>query len=166
MRTRFRSALVLVLALAATTLAVALPGTAEAATAAKWGYAMDDNPFATTNYTPPLSIERQSNGRRATIHHNGVGSYTVTFPGLAAGNTGVVQVTQAGGPGTCQTSGWRNSSGNVLVGVLCFAPGGARADAMFFAMYAVGAGTRGPQGRRCAGTRTGRRGCPSRRPRA
>lgn len=139
MRLRFRSALVL--AVAAITVAVTLPGTAQAATGAKWGYVMDDSWFATTDYTPSLDIERQSNGRRATIHHSGVGSYTVTFPGLAAtGNTGVVQVT-AVNSGSCQTSGWHNSSGNVLVGVLCFA-NEAPADEGFFATYAVGAGKR------------------------
>lgn len=140
MRVRFRSALVLTVA--AITVAVGLPGTAQAATGAKWGYVMDDNWLATTDYTPSLDIERQSNGRRGTIHHSGVGSYTVTFPGLAAtGNTGVAQVTGDATPGSCQTSGWHNSSGNVLVGVLCFA-NGAPADQGFFATYAVGAGTR------------------------
>lgn len=140
---RLRAALVAgVLALAPTAVAVAFPATAQAATGSKWGYVWANSPTA-SSYTPNLAYQRQSNGKHVTIRRNSTGNYTVTFHGLASStNGGIVQVTgDDGGGSTCQTSGWGNYSGNVQVTVLCFAPGGAPADASFDATYTVGAGT-------------------------
>jgi hypothetical protein len=133
----------LVAAMLATPIAAvaAFPGTAAAAAGSTWGYAWANLP-TTTDYTPSLAYQRQSNGQHATVHRNGTGDYVVTFPGIASSTSGgIVQVTAYYTNGECQSDGWFNSGVNVVASVICFAPGAVPADLYFNVMFTAGAGT-------------------------
>ena len=87
------------------------------------GYLWANQP-STASYTPSALYQYNSTGQKNTISRGGVGSYTVTFPGVSV-NGGSVEVTAYGGGSEYCSIGWWGSN---AVQVYCYANGGAPAD--------------------------------------
>jgi hypothetical protein len=109
-----------------------------------WGYAWANEPTA-TSYSPEQSYSSNSTGATTHIKRNAVGSYTVTFPGLAveSSNGGTADVTAYGTDGSCSPSSWSDNGTAIAVEVDCEAPGGTPQDDEFDVLYGAG-GTAAP----------------------
>ncbi|MEZ4457196.1 MAG: Ig-like domain-containing protein [Gemmatimonadales bacterium] len=92
------------------------------------------NDPSSASYSPSATYEHLSSGGHATITRSGVGSYSVSLPGLGA--TGAqrtnVQISASGtGPAFCKSAGWTSAGADLTVQVRCFEAGGAPADTRF-----------------------------------
>jgi hypothetical protein len=114
----------------------------EALNSATVGYVWADQPTA-SSYTPSSTYQVNFTGASNTITRNGVGAYTITFPGLGGdyspGGGGTVNVTAYGwGSESCKVQSWWYAPGaSVLVNVLCFDTKGAPVDTYFSATFTI-----------------------------
>jgi hypothetical protein len=80
-------------------------------------------------YTPPSHSQFNSTGGTNTLQRTGVGTYTITFPGLGVPG-GIVAVTPASTAYRCKVASWNQSGTDEKVNVRCFNQG-ALADMSF-----------------------------------
>ena len=105
------------------------------------GYALADQPSATSPYNPDAATRFNSGGGAITVTRTGTGSYTVSFAGLGrpAGGRDNVQVTGvAGGPVYCKAASWDASGADLVVLVRCVRKDATLADSKF-TILAIGA---------------------------
>jgi hypothetical protein len=108
------------------------------------GYVLANRPLA-AGYLPAGAYRFNSSGNANTIARSGVGTYSVTFGGLAGASGGGVQVSAFGPhPATCRSTVWGGSP-DVVVGVLCRDLHGAPVDSRFTAAFFIDVGLRGLQ---------------------
>jgi len=94
---------------------------------ARWGFAWNDSPSATTGvtYVPSTFYQKQSNGQQVSMVRTGTGAYTITFAGLnrtTASQRETLQVSAYGGlgMGRCQIAVWVGSGSDIVAFVRCF----------------------------------------------
>lgn len=112
--------------LAATASPVVASGPAPAVLVKSWAWANDRQPFI--SHVPAAADRRNLlGGGAASITRNGVGDYTVTFPGaVVAGETGVAHVSALiRADRICVLTGTSQVGVDVQIDVVCTGPGGA-----------------------------------------
>lgn len=110
-------------------------------------YAYGNKPTS-HSYRPEAAFSFNSTGQGITITRSGVGKYSVEFFGLGpVALQGTVDVSGQGEntADSCETTGWGPDStgNNLVVGVDCFAPSGARANGLYNVAFTSGGSTTG-----------------------
>ena len=127
-------------ALLAVPLAVAVPGTAQAAPPDQYGFAYSQLASPGGTYAPDPSRQWVSSGGVATVTPTGVGAYSVIFPGIGVPD-GIAHVTAVNRTGEwCQVRAYGPSGTSERVDLRCFRPGGAPADTRFSVVFSSGPG--------------------------
>lgn len=101
---------------------------------ARLGYAVADQPTATSTYSPDASTRFSSSGGAVSVTRTDTGLYTVTFAGLGrpAGGRDNVQVTGLGdAPVYCKAMSWDASTADLVAKVACVRHDASTADSKF-----------------------------------
>jgi hypothetical protein len=107
--------------------------TTQASTTGTYGWVWANQ--ATGTYNPAAGFSFNSSGGVNQVSNSGVGTYSVTFPGLG-GAGGNVQVTAYGsGSERCKVMGWSQSGTSEVVSVACHTAAGAPVNTLFTATY-------------------------------
>jgi hypothetical protein len=112
---------------------VAAAGPALAAPPGVYGYVWGNQPN-TPDYVPNTGYEHNSAGEPIRITRNGIGSYYVTFRGMA-GQGGVAHASAYGNNHHCTINTYGPRGRDQVLHLRCFAANGAPADSRFVANY-------------------------------